>query len=155
MWLSPYDQFVTSKFVFWVHPEVSSGIFKLLRGQRGNRVIGRLPTQRQGDRGIRYVLLGNSIDRTSSACTYLAPKRALSQNRNQLESGHMTRLSNTAEKWRKSSFSQNGDCVEVTFSGGKILARDSKRPDERVLVFTFSEWSTFVAGVRGDKSGQP
>jgi hypothetical protein len=66
----------------------------------------------------------------------------------------MTTFNNTAGKWRKSSFSQNGDCVEITFSGGKVLARDSKRPDECVLTLTFSGWSAFVAGVRSDKFGQ-
>ena len=64
----------------------------------------------------------------------------------------MTEFSNTAGKWRKSSFSQNGDCVEVNPSGGKVLARDSKSPNGRVLEFTFSEWSAFVADVRGSES---
>jgi hypothetical protein len=51
-------------------------------------------------------------------------------------------------KWRKSSFSQNGDCVEVNFSREEVLVRDSKHPDQGILAFSPSEWSTFIASIQ-------
>ncbi|MEV7006025.1 DUF397 domain-containing protein [Streptosporangium sp. NPDC051022] len=65
--------------------------------------------------------------------------------------------------WRKSSLSGNGPtCVEVASSGALggdslsaanadrlFLVRDSKDPDGPVLAFTSSEWSSFLAGVKG------
>ena len=66
----------------------------------------------------------------------------------------MATFDDTAAKWRKSSFSQNGDCVETAFSAGRVLVRDSKRPDESVLAFTSSEWSAFLAGVRNGEFDQ-
>lgn len=52
------------------------------------------------------------------------------------------------QKWRKSSFSQNGDCVEVCRSGDEVLVRDSKHPDEGVLAFSPSGWSTFIISIQ-------
>lgn len=71
--------------------------------------------------------------------------------------------------WRKSTFSSNGDCVEVfrksTFSGpsgscvdvvrgdgtghNHTKVRDTKLgEDSAVLHFTESEWQAFIAGVK-------
>lgn len=37
-------------------------------------------------------------------------------------------------EWRKSSFSQDGgECVELTWSGGRSFARDSKNPSGPVI----------------------
>ncbi|WP_454198967.1 DUF397 domain-containing protein [Nocardia sp. Marseille-Q1738] len=54
----------------------------------------------------------------------------------------------TGARWFKSSHSGGGaDCVEVAFlEGGAVGVRDSKNPTGPVLVFTPSEWDTFVAG---------
>jgi hypothetical protein len=52
-----------------------------------------------------------------------------------------------SDSWKKSSFSQEGGCVEVRAHGDRIQVRDSKDPDSAVLVFTTKEWSFFVAGV--------
>lgn len=52
------------------------------------------------------------------------------------------------EPWRKSSFSQNGDCVEVAFSDEGIFVRNSRRPRGGVLEFNDREWLAFLAGVR-------
>ncbi|MEV4382613.1 DUF397 domain-containing protein [Streptosporangium sp. NPDC049644] len=54
-------------------------------------------------------------------------------------------------EWRKSTLSQGGgnNCVEVALNLPDIVAiRDSKAPDEPSMIFTHSEWSAFVNGIR-------
>jgi hypothetical protein len=48
--------------------------------------------------------------------------------------------------WYKSSRSggNGGDCVEVANLDQVVAVRDSKQPDNGVLVFNRSEWTTFV-----------
>jgi Domain of unknown function (DUF397) len=55
--------------------------------------------------------------------------------------------------WQKSSFSMgNGNCVETALLADRSVAvRDSKQPDEAVLIFTESEWAAFVAGAKNDE----
>lgn len=51
-------------------------------------------------------------------------------------------------RWRKSSFSYTGDCVEVAvLDDGLIGVRNSKAPDAGMVVFTRSEVDAFVRGV--------
>lgn len=50
-------------------------------------------------------------------------------------------------KWRKSSASVQGNCVEVVLHHGKIYVRDSKEPAGICLCFTPTEWIAFVVGV--------
>lgn len=55
----------------------------------------------------------------------------------------------TDPAWRKSTFSDNHDCVEVAdLPEGGRLVRDSKDPASPVLAFTPSEWAAFLSGVR-------
>lgn len=52
-------------------------------------------------------------------------------------------------KWKKSSFSGTGNCVEVAeLADGGRAVRDSKNPAESVLRFAAGEWSAFVKGAR-------
>ncbi|MEU4421392.1 DUF397 domain-containing protein [Actinoplanes sp. NPDC024001] len=52
-------------------------------------------------------------------------------------------------RWRKSTRSAQGNCVEVSYSNEMILVRDTKAQGEGpTLSFTRGEWSAFVAGVR-------
>lgn len=51
-------------------------------------------------------------------------------------------------RWRKSSKSGDGDCVEVADVPEGVAVRDSKDPTGAVLVFPPSEWAAFVAGVK-------
>lgn len=54
--------------------------------------------------------------------------------------------------WRKSSFSNTGNCVEVAeLPDGGAMVRDSKNPDGPALSFTAGEWAAFRKGV---KSGE-
>jgi hypothetical protein len=50
--------------------------------------------------------------------------------------------------WRKSSYSGVNGCVEVAFVDGHIMIRDSKDQQGPILVFTPTEWTAFLSGVR-------
>ncbi|WP_030061749.1 DUF397 domain-containing protein [Streptomyces novaecaesareae] len=52
--------------------------------------------------------------------------------------------------WFKSSYSSNGgQCIEVSNSvPGIVPVRDSKDPEDPVLVFSGSAWEAFVTAVR-------
>ncbi|MCX2732385.1 DUF397 domain-containing protein [Saccharopolyspora sp. NFXS83] len=51
--------------------------------------------------------------------------------------------------WRKSSRSSNyGNCVEVAHTGHAVAARDSKAPDDEVLLVSATSWSSFLHGIR-------
>jgi hypothetical protein len=64
--------------------------------------------------------------------------------------------------WRKSSASNQGNCVEVAgafestdsdSAMGRILIRDTKDRGGAVLSFTISEWSAFLLGVHRGEFG--
>ncbi|MEV8399119.1 DUF397 domain-containing protein [Streptomyces niveus] len=52
--------------------------------------------------------------------------------------------------WRKSSYSggSNGDCLEVADGHPVVPVRDSKSPHGPVLVFSATDWSSFVFAVK-------
>lgn len=51
--------------------------------------------------------------------------------------------------WRKSSYSQVGECVEFANpSPGLIAVRDSKNPGGAVLTYTAPEWRAFLHAAR-------
>jgi hypothetical protein len=47
--------------------------------------------------------------------------------------------------WRKSTFSNNGACVEVTDAGGTVLVRNSNHPDRGTLAIPRAAAAGFVA----------
>ncbi|MGK5520781.1 DUF397 domain-containing protein [Micromonospora sp. URMC 107] len=50
-------------------------------------------------------------------------------------------------KWRKSSTSDSGGCVEVAYADGLIGVRDTKQAGAGpMLTFTEREWSAFLEG---------
>jgi len=54
-----------------------------------------------------------------------------------------------APAWRKSTFSESGNCVEVAAApDGGVLFRDSKNPAAPVLAFTAAEWEAFLDGAK-------
>jgi hypothetical protein len=53
--------------------------------------------------------------------------------------------------WRKSSFSQGGDCVEWRYGASAVYVRTSKDLHSQVLEFSLREWQAFIDGV---KSGE-
>lgn len=49
--------------------------------------------------------------------------------------------------WRKSTFSEAGNCVEVRrVSDGSVEIRDSKAPEGSRLRYSHDEWRAFLAG---------
>lgn len=58
-------------------------------------------------------------------------------------------------RWRKSSYSGSGGCLEVAFVGDAIAVRDSKDRTGPVLLFTRREWEAFTAGVRDGEFDPP
>lgn len=58
--------------------------------------------------------------------------------------------------WRKSSYSEAGNCVEVGCTAQVILVRDSKNRAGPVLSFSKLTWAAFLAdvnsGLFGDNS---
>ncbi|MEV6865781.1 DUF397 domain-containing protein [Streptosporangium subroseum] len=54
--------------------------------------------------------------------------------------------------WCKSSLSGNGaNCVEVAHVDGNYLIRDSKDLDGPQLVFSPTDWNTFLGNVKDGK----
>jgi hypothetical protein len=53
-------------------------------------------------------------------------------------------------RWRKStrSLPREANCVEVAFLDDVVAARDSKRPNAAVLVFSPPSWASFMDSVR-------
>lgn len=49
--------------------------------------------------------------------------------------------------WRKSSFCQGGECVEVGALDGMVLVRDSKEP-EHVLTYSGEEFRAFALAIK-------
>ena len=50
-------------------------------------------------------------------------------------------------KWRKSSASDSGGCVEVAYADGVIGVRDTKQAGAGpMLTFTEREWNAFLEG---------
>lgn len=54
-------------------------------------------------------------------------------------------------KWRKSSHSNSGECVEVADGlDGQVPVRDSKLPGGPALVFGASAWNAFISLAMND-----
>ena len=57
-------------------------------------------------------------------------------------------------QWRKSSYSGNtGNCVEVADLDHVVAVRDSKRPDEAILLLTPADWRAFIKAVETGRYG--
>ena len=50
--------------------------------------------------------------------------------------------------WRKSSHSDDGNCVEVACTHEPVLVRDSKNSAGPVLRFDPTQWRAFMEGLR-------
>jgi hypothetical protein len=50
-------------------------------------------------------------------------------------------------RWKKSSTSGDGGCVEVRRTHCRVQVRHSKNPDGAILEFTDTEWIAFLQGV--------
>jgi len=60
----------------------------------------------------------------------------------------------TTARWRKSTWSGDGGCVEVAHADGWIGVRDTKDAGAGpVLTFTKREWQAFLAGIGAGEFG--
>lgn len=50
--------------------------------------------------------------------------------------------------WRRSSHCSSNACVEVAWTGDRVLLRDAKDPGRTPMEFTAAEWAAFVKGAR-------
>ncbi|MCP2168829.1 protein of unknown function (DUF397) [Goodfellowiella coeruleoviolacea] len=50
-----------------------------------------------------------------------------------------------SSRWRKSSYSEKENCVEVAFGPAAVAVRDSKNVDGPVLGFSAANWRAFLA----------
>jgi hypothetical protein len=50
--------------------------------------------------------------------------------------------------FRKSSYSESGNCVEVGVHRGSVLIRDSKNPNGGILSVSPEAWEKFLHGMR-------
>ena len=57
----------------------------------------------------------------------------------------------TAAVWRKSSFSANGDCIEVAIQNGSVLIRDTKNRSGGTISASSSAWQEFIQAIRSNK----
>jgi hypothetical protein len=60
----------------------------------------------------------------------------------------------TSSNWRKSSFSEAGNCVEVSTHERSVFVRDSKHknPEEKneiILAISPSGWREFIQAIKG------
>jgi putative sterol carrier protein len=53
----------------------------------------------------------------------------------------------TNEQWKKSSYSAQGNCVEVSV-GSTVKVRHTKRPDDATIEYSHDEWLAFTRGVK-------
>ncbi|MGH9210889.1 MAG: DUF397 domain-containing protein [Acidimicrobiales bacterium] len=51
-------------------------------------------------------------------------------------------------KWRKSSYSAIGECVEVAVWSDQIAVRNSNRPEGETIFFSRDELSAWLAGIK-------
>ncbi|MEU5849553.1 DUF397 domain-containing protein [Saccharopolyspora shandongensis] len=52
--------------------------------------------------------------------------------------------------WRKSTYTDNYNCVEVALASDSAAVRDSKNPDGGILAFNAQSWHSFLSAVRAD-----
>lgn len=50
--------------------------------------------------------------------------------------------------WQRSSYCNNGQCLEVSRTDHHVLLRDSKDPSGRTLALTLDEFAAFLAGAK-------
>lgn len=59
------------------------------------------------------------------------------------------------ERWRKSSYSNSGDCLEWLIETDKVRLRDSTRETSDELHLSYSQWRAFLAAVRAGEADLP
>ncbi|MGP4021103.1 DUF397 domain-containing protein [Saccharopolyspora sp. 5N708] len=57
----------------------------------------------------------------------------------------------TEPNWRKSTYSDKYNCVEVALTPEATAVRDSKNPCGDILNFNEQPWHTFLSAVKGGR----
>jgi hypothetical protein len=52
-------------------------------------------------------------------------------------------------RWLRASLCSTNTCVEVAWTGERVLVRDTKHPENPPMEFTAAEWAAFLHGARG------
>jgi hypothetical protein len=55
--------------------------------------------------------------------------------------------------WRKSSFSDTSDCVEVLVLPATVMVRNTRDRTRSPLTFAAAEWAKFLNGIRAGEGG--
>ena len=55
--------------------------------------------------------------------------------------------------WRKSKYSEAGNCVEVAREEGAILIRSSDDPAKLISSVTIDAWRSFLFSIKGNNLG--
>lgn len=63
--------------------------------------------------------------------------------------GRRVAESEISSSWKKSTFSESGQCVEVRCSTREVEVRDSLDPQGPHLRIGFTQWNEFLAWVAG------
>jgi hypothetical protein len=58
-------------------------------------------------------------------------------------------------RWRKSSRSAAGNCVEVAWLDEAVLVRDSKNPAGPRMHFDARDWTAFISTIKTAPGGDP
>ncbi|MBB5155122.1 DUF397 domain-containing protein [Saccharopolyspora phatthalungensis] len=56
----------------------------------------------------------------------------------------------TELNWRKSSYTDQYNCVEVAMTPDTTAVRDSKNRDGDALAFTTQHWHSFLSAIKAD-----
>ncbi|MEM9656481.1 MAG: DUF397 domain-containing protein [Actinomycetota bacterium] len=63
-------------------------------------------------------------------------------------------MANNDGGWKKSSFSDRSNCVEwrVDANSNAVHLRNSNRPEECFIEYTFDEWAAFIEGAKNGEA---
>jgi hypothetical protein len=64
----------------------------------------------------------------------------------------MLKKNPAAVVWHKSSFSANGDCIEVAIQDDSVLIRDTKNRSGGTVSASSSAWQEFIQGIQSNKT---
>jgi hypothetical protein len=64
----------------------------------------------------------------------------------------MSNTGNLSVIWRKSSFSVNGDCVEIAIQNESVLIRDTKDRNGGIISVSCSAWRELIQAIQRENN---
>ena len=53
--------------------------------------------------------------------------------------------------WKKASYCNGGECIQVAITNGRVILGDSKNPSGPIILASYSQWNSLVGKIkRGD-----